>query len=339
MNAILRYFSELGRTVSESWNRFWFTASDAYSLSVMRILTGILAVVYHFSFTADLVRWFGPSGILTIETAKRFTENPRFNTYYFSYLNFVDAPAALWLVHFIGLVILLMFLAGAFTRVTSVLSLIVVLSYMHRAPMLAGQMEPVLTMLLFYLCFAPAGRHLSLDSLLRRRKLAGQASISPDKDASNGPSVWANISLRAMQIHCVGFYFVIALTKFRWTGWWNGDAIWGLLAYSESRLIDLTFLHDAEYLLDFWTHLILLFELLFPVLVWNRTLRPLMLGIAVLMWTSMALVTGLVSYSLIMIVASLAFVPADAWRALIGNVITRKSSAAGRDASDNAVPV
>lgn len=339
MNAIIRYFSDLGRTVNEGWNRFWFSAGDVYSLSVMRILTGVMAVLYHFSFTADLVRWFGPTGILTIETTKRFTENPRFNTYYFSYLYFVDAPAALWALHFIGLAILLMFLVGAFTRVTSVLSLIVVLSYMHRAPMLAGQMEPVLAMLLFYLCFAPAGRFLSVDRFLRRRKLTGQAAVSPGEDPLEQPSVWANISLRAMQIHVVAFYLIIALTKFRWIGWWNGDAIWGLLAYSESRLIDLTFLHDAEYLLDFWTHLIVFFELLFPVLIWNRTLRPLLLGIAVFMWTLMALVTGLVGYSLVMIVASLAFVPADAWKTFVGNIVKRKSAAVDHESNEKAVAV
>lgn len=327
MNALIRYFSELGQSVSNSWNRFWFTASDAYPLSVLRLLTGLLAVLYHFSFTMDLVRWFGSSGILTIETAKRISESPQYNTFYYSYLYFFDAPATLWVLHLVGLAILLMFTAGVFTRVTNVLSLIVVLSYMHRAPMLTGHMEPVLVMLLFYLCIAPAGKYLSVDSWLRRRKLAQQSSVAPGEDLHDQPTIWATISLRALQIHVVGFYFMMALTKFRGVGWWNGDAIWGLLAYSESRLVNLTFLHDAEYLLDFWTHMIVLFELVFPVLVWNRTLRPLMLGIAVFMWTLLALVTGLTAFSLVMIVASLSFVPAESWRGLFANIGKRKVAA------------
>jgi hypothetical protein len=336
MNAIIRYFAELGQSVSSGWNRFWFTASDAFSLSVLRILTGSLAVLYHFSFTADLVNWFGSAGILPIETAKRISESPQYNTFYLSYFYFFDAPAALWVVHFIGLAILLMFVVGAFTRVTSVLSLVVVLSYMHRAPMLTGHMEPLVAMLLFYLCFAPAGRYLSIDRWLRKRKLADQPTELQGEDLYDKPSVWATISLRAMQIHVVGFYFMMALTKFRGVGWWNGEAIWGLLAYSESRLIDLTFLHGSEYLLDFWTHMIVLFELLLPVLVWNRALRPLMLGIAVFMWTLLALVTGLVGFALVMIVASLAFVPAETWRGIVGS-LGRRRLAVSDQPSANAV--
>jgi len=65
---------------------------------------------------------------------------------------------------------------------------------------------------------------------------------------------------------------------------------------------------DATFVVNAWTHLVVLFHLLFPVLVWNRVTRPVMLILAALMWSSLAVVTGLVSYCVLMFIASLAFI-------------------------------
>ena len=62
--------------------------------------------------------------------------------------------------------VLVLFTIGAWTRVTSILSLVVFLSDVNRAPMITGLTEPVVAMLLLYLCLAPCGRYFSLDRRL-----------------------------------------------------------------------------------------------------------------------------------------------------------------------------
>jgi hypothetical protein len=88
--------------------------------------------------------------------------------------------------------------------------------------------------------------------------------------------------------------------------WWNGLGTWWLMTRSESRLVDLTWLPPQ--IVEILTHSVVLFELVFPILIWNRLARPLLLGIAVVMWTVMALMTGQVLFSLMMLVANLAFI-------------------------------
>jgi hypothetical protein len=296
MRAVSNYFSNLCETFGQGWNRFWFTPSDAFPLSVLRILSGLAALYYHASQAADLTRWFGPVGLLTSDTVQRLSGPAAFR---FSPLNFTDSPAALWTFQVVGFVILAAFTVGLATRVTNVLALLVVLAYVHRAPMLTGQFEPVLTMVLAYLCLAPAGAYWSVDCRLRgwlNRARAPQ------------PSVAANISLRLIQVHLAAFYLLMGLTMLAGQPWWNGEALWLLAARPESRLMDLTFLHQYPYAINLWTHAVVGFELLFGILIWNRTARPLLLGLAVVIWASLALVTGLLAFFAMLLIAHLAFV-------------------------------
>ena len=104
--------------------------------------------------------------------------------------------------------------------------------------------------------------------------------------------------------------------------WWRGEALWWLIAKSESRVLDLTFLNSvtAGYVVNAWTHAIVFGELAFGLLIWKPTARPLLLILATLGWISLAPVTGLVSYSAVMLVANLAFLSPDAWRCVARRV-------------------
>src|SRR6185369_10852111 len=106
----------------------------------------------------------------------------------------------LWTLHALGFLVLLAMTVGLFTRLSSVLSLVVVLSYVHRAPMISGPLEPVLTMLILYLCLGPAGRFYSLDRWFGLVKPVAAAG------APTGEAFWtANLAIRLIQVHLAGF--------------------------------------------------------------------------------------------------------------------------------------
>ena len=339
-NPIANYAATLTDRFGSGWNRFWFTPSDAFGLCVVRILTGLVAIYWHFSYTTDLVRWFGPNGLLTVETVEQLTgasadaiDAPA--VFHYSYLNLLQTPAQLWTAHALGLVVLVLFTAGLLTRVTSVLSLVIVLSYIHRAPMITGQLEPVLAMMIFYLCLTPAGTYLSLDRLLARRRRAKSSPHESDEAALPAPSVAATIGVRLMQGHLAALYLMMGLTKLGTETWWYGDAVWWLIARADSRLVDLTFLHGAPFVINAWTHAIVLFELTFGILIWNRLARPLLLAVAVLMWGSLALLTGLVSYCVMMMVANLAFVSPESLRICwTWRLVSHRGQAGSQEGSD-----
>ncbi|MFV1965092.1 MAG: HTTM domain-containing protein [Pirellulaceae bacterium] len=315
MQTLRSYLDELRVSVGTGWNRFWFTPADPVAVCALRVLVGFAAVYFLISHAADLVVWFGRDGLLPIDTVHELVASapdgsPGFR---WSYLFYTDSPSLLWALHWLGLIVALAFALGLFTRITAVLTLVTVLAYVHRAPMITGPFEPILTMLLYYLCLAPCGAVLSLDRFIARVRAARVPAVDRPLSARGDASLAANISVRMMQVHVTALYLMMGLTKLAGETWWRGDAVWWLAASTESRLLDLTFLHRYPLLINLWTHCIVAFELLFAVLIWNRLARPLLLGISLVMWLSLAIVTGQVSFCAIMLIANLCFVPPWIW--------------------------
>lgn len=295
MPAVRNYLSSLSQAFGAGWNRFWFTPSDAYPLSVIRICTGLAALYYVVSQTGDLLRWFGPDGLLSIDSVYRLSGE---GTSRLSLLFLAHDSTSLWAAHALACGVLAAFTVGLFTRWTSVLALVAVLSYVNRAPLLAGQFEPVLTMVLAYLCLTPAGAHLSVDRWRRQKRQLGELS----------PSVAANIGLRLIQLHTAGFVLLSGLTMLAGQPWWNGEGLWYLIAHTESRWLDLSALQSHTYVINLWTHLTVGSHLVFGLLIWNQLARPLLLGLLAAVWTSLALVTGLLAFYTMLLIACLAFV-------------------------------
>ena len=313
-SASLRHFGA-------NWNRFWFMPMDVYTLCVIRILTGVIALYFLITFTPDLIHLFGSGGLLPIEMVKDFRDPIRV-----SYFDVLSKPVELYAAHAVGIAIVAAMTLGFYTRVTSVLSLFVVLSYIHRAPMITSQIELVLAMLLFYLCLAPVGTRLSVDHWLARRKADGKPKMLDDLEMAGRSSLAATIVTRLMQIHLVLIYLMMALAKlndgspvdfepYYYHAWWSGEAVWWLAAKPSSSLVDLTgLLTDSMYLVNAWTLAIVVFEIAFVLLIWNRIARPLLLWAAVPMWLSLAVITGLPLFCGAMLVANLAFVGPDVMR-------------------------
>lgn len=318
IGAVARYFAVLIEGFGQGWNRFWYAPRDVYTLSVLRILTGLLALWIHLSYSPDLVRWFGPRGLLPVDAVRSIASGGAEDggIGQVTYLQLTDSPVGLWTLHVVGAVVLLMFTAGCLTRLSSILAFVVLLANVHRGPMIAGQVETVVTMLVAYLCLAPTGRCLSVDRWWRRRAQSS-AATAIDRDGDSPPRyVSAAISMRLIQFHTAAIYVMMALTQLGGMTWWSGEAYWWLIAQADSPLVDLTFLRDHSYVVNVLTHLTVTLELMFAVLIWNPTARPLLLSLAVVMWILLALVTGLVSFAVAMVVAGLAFVPSATVRAI-----------------------
>ena len=289
------YFSRLSKGFGEAWTRFWFAPSDPATISAIRLLTGLVVVYLHATLSLDLITFFGPQGMLPVSDIAPLEGNT------FSYLNYVHGTSELWIVHLLGLGVLVLFAVGAWTRVTSILALVVFLSVVHRAPMITGRTELIVAMVMLYLCIAPCGWRFSLDALLAARKRNPLGSPSPLSTAST-------VATRLIQIHLA---LIVAMMGFSQLGgdvWWNGGGMWFLITRQQSRFVDFTGLESLPLVVDFWTHLVTAFELLFPVLIWVPLARPLLLALGWAVWISLGLVTGDLTCYLMLMIASLAFV-------------------------------
>lgn len=298
MKHVGEYFTKLSGTLGEGWTRFWFTPGDPIVLCAIRVLTGLVAVYLHATLFVDLVPLFGPQGLLPVAEISPIEAGT------FSYLNYLVTPAELFSVHALGLIVLLAFTVGFQTRIAAVLALVVFLSDVHRAPMITGRTEPLVAIVMCYLCLAPCGRYFSLD-----RRLRGQRAIENLLTPESGELFTsATIATRLLQIHFALWIAMMGLSKLMGDAWWSGLGVWWLISREQSRLVDFSWLYKTPKVLDIWTHLIVFFELVFPVLIWVPLARPLLLAAGVLVWTSLALVTGDFTFTFMLCIASLAFV-------------------------------
>lgn len=310
MQEVLAGGKDAWQDAVESWNRFWFSPRRPYSVSVLRIIAGIAAIVFFLNWSQDLVAWFGADGLFPVGlrndlTAARITAinmGPR-PAIRVSPIDFLNQPALLYAFHALAILFSIAMTVGFFSRIATVGVFFMVLSYVTRGPQIAGLLEPVLLMVLLYLCLAPSGGFLSVDRLLKLdRFLTWRKNREP-----GSPSISANIALRLIQLHLLGFYLVCGLWKLAGGFWWDGSAMWWIAAHSESRLIDFTGMASMYFLFNLWTHAVVIFELSFPVLIWRRDVRFPLLVIAVGMWGMLGLVTGQLAWCLFMTAASFAF--------------------------------
>lgn len=310
------YLSRLGAGVAAAWNSFWFSPADAYTLGVIRLLVGAIALYLHLALTFDLSNFFAVDGLLPVDAVREIeqvyedrAQDIAYGT--LSYLNWCSSSSELLAAHLAGAAALVAMTIGWRSRVTAMLGFVVVLSNVHRAPMLTTACESVLTMTMAYLCLGPSGASWSVDA--RRAKRGDEAP----RETS---SVAANIALRLIQVHLAMLIAVMGFSKLigDTETWWRGTGIWWLIARPDSRLIDLTSLHSMGYVVNLWTHAILAFEFLFPVLIWMPLLRPLLIGVGAAIWLSVALVTGDLPLALSMMAAVVAFIPGESLRRCCG---------------------
>jgi hypothetical protein len=311
------YFERLTEGFGLGWNRFWFKPSDPYTLSVLRVLVGLVAFYNIFTYSFDLDRFFGPAGLLPTDVVNSLLESRSAAdvTYRFSFFDNIHSSGELWAFHLLSLFVLVLFTIGLYSRVTSVLALLVVLSYAHRAIFLTSEFEGVLAFIMLYICLGSSGACLSVDSWRAAKKAAG-----PTAPASYS----STISLRLIQVHLTVVYVMMLLGQLSAPVWWNGQAAWWLALNTQDSLVDLTGLSGHVFFFNFLTHMIVAYELAFPLLVWKPLARPLILGLGVIVWSTVAVLSGLVSFCLLMMIANLAFIPGVEMRQLCSRFLARR---------------
>jgi len=307
------YFADLTEAFGRGWNRFWFTPADPLPCCVLRIATGAIAAAHLLALSPDLARWYARDGLLppaAVSELLALLSGGDAAHYHYSYLSVFPAGTELWIVHAAAIAAAIAFMLGLLTRLSGALTLVAVLAYVHRVPFVAGDLEPVLAYLLAYLIIAPAGACLSLDRVLTKPRMS--------RAAAPQPSITANLALRLIQVHTAMLVAMMGLSKLYGDAWWGGGAIWLLLAQTESRPLDLTGIRRAgqlgEYFLNFWAHAIVYVELAFPILIWNRLARPLVLALAAAAWLSLALATGSLLLVFALLAASASFLPGEHYR-------------------------
>ncbi len=239
----------------------------------------------------------------------------------------VSDPTQMALIHTAILLVMVLFTVGLFTRVTSVIVWLAVLTYVHRTQQILFGMDTMMNILLFYLMIGNSGAALSLDRLIARYRavrasLRRTGTVDPQTQtflAAPLPSRSAGFALRLIQVHFCFIYMASGLAKLKGNGWWDGRAVWDVMVNPEFTLMQYEWyektlralarikpLYYAMTALGVWFTLFI--EIAGPFLLWTR-LRWLIILLATAMHAIIGVIMGLNLFELLMIVMVLAFLP------------------------------
>ncbi|MEZ6102956.1 MAG: HTTM domain-containing protein [Pirellulaceae bacterium] len=283
----------------QGWDRFWFTPTDPATLCMIRVLGGSMILYTHLVWTLVLTDFFGANSPISLEYARQFqrgfADAPSFAI---GYLHWFQQPMLLWIVHLAALVVLFLFTIGLWTRVTSILTFLIVVSYVHRVPGALFGLDQINVMLSLYLMVGPCGAMYSVDAW--RRGGGG--------GTSGQPAVTATIAIRLIQLHMCIIYFFAGIGKLQGDFWWDGTALWYALANYEYQSWDMTWTAHTPWLIDLLTHITIAWEISYPALVWPRWTRPVVVALSVPLHLGIALCMGMITFGLIMLVGNMAFI-------------------------------
>jgi predicted DCC family thiol-disulfide oxidoreductase YuxK len=345
LNDLARYLSELAAAARQGWNTFFFSPADPTALGVIRVCVGLMAFWSLLVFGLDLHDYFGSEGWAE-PAVIRSIQRPLTWSFWF-----LVPDGWLRLVWCGALAVLLLYSAGVFSRVTAVLAWVIVVSTVRRLPIALYGFDQVLSALALYLAVSGAsGQAVSLDRFWRRWRQARNAAaarpaiaaaggparrVSPEEPGVPTPSVSANLALRLIQLHIVLIYALAGLAKLQGPSWWHGMALWRTMTTGEFVLLDFTPLAAWPLVINLLTHASLAIELLYPILIWVRMLRPIMLAAVVALHAGIAVMSpGLAEFALIMLAGNIAFV----WGSWLRRLATGSSQPALRVLYDSACP-
>lgn len=317
MNTLIESVRDWGRTGIRGWNEFWFRPSDPATLGLIRILGGAMLFYTHFVWALDLEAFFGQHPWLTHE-AVTYRES---GSYAWSYLWLINSSTVLWIAHLAALLVFACLTLGLFTRVTSILAFVIAVAYANRLTGALFGLDQINIMLALYIMVGPSGAAYSLDRLLARRKEA-------NANLPVLPKVGATVAIRLSQLHMCIIYLFAGMAK-NGMFWEEGTAIWFSVANLEYQSMDLTWLSNHPYLVNFLTLTTVWWERSYIALVWPRFTRPIVITMAIGLHLGIAFGMGMITFGLAMIFGNMAFVSPRLVRAVLDPTFGRLETLTG----------
>jgi hypothetical protein len=319
-----------------SWVRFWFTPVDPAGLHVLRVLAGLLFLYWLLPFAGHREALCGLQGLIDRQAYGDLARLPdgmppqlRWTALYF----FGSDPTLLTWAYWLSAAVLVLFTFGIWTRLTGVLTWVIVASFTTSAAMEADA-DCLLGILAFYLMIGYVLLGQSSPGLSLAARLLGtwttpfRGRVASAEAAGRQPSVAANLAVRLLQVHVALVVFVNGIHKLQFGDWWGGYALWfplyppfeTTLAAAQAHVKDAT---SYMFLLSLAAYLTLAWQIGFPLFAWRPRWRPVLLGGAAVGWLGTAFLYRLPVFGPALFICCLSYLSPAEWDrlfALLGRV-------------------
>lgn len=302
------------------WNRFFFEPRTTAPMTLVRIAWGAAVAVWAITLIPD-VDPFLTDGALRYE---RSTPPGSWNP-----LEWTSWSGAPLLACLVLVVAALATAAGFHTRLSSVVALLCLIAVQRTNTTILNSGDLFLRQVGLAVALSPCGLLLSLDARRARRRNPGQ------------PAPWrAPWAMRLLQLQLALGYLLSFAGKIRGETWRDASALARALRIEDLQrfaLPELIFQLDG--LLGMLTWSTLAFEASFLFLVWNRRLRPWVLGVGVAMHLGIDLFLDVGFFSIAIWIAYLTWIFPGAADRIVGRHDPVGVSSGGTDAESVALTV
>ncbi len=292
--------------VYRGWERFWFEPQGTAPLALFRIALGAVATAWTVTLAPDLFDFFGPDGIVP-----GYPSGPPDK---WGVLRISSSPPVIVGLYAVLLVSSIALLLGLHTRLAALLVFVGMLSFQRRNSLVFNSGDQLLLNLTFFCVFAPSGVALSIDRFRRMRRHFWEF---PER------APWA---LRLMQIQLSVVYVSSVWQKVQGSQWRDGTALSAALRMEDMLRFPVpTLITDSVIISEILTYGTLGLELCIGLLVWNRALRPWLLGFGVTLHVviDFSILVGFFSFT--MLAAYVAFAHPESARRFVLNLRARLS--------------
>jgi hypothetical protein len=272
---------------------FFFKKEDCSTIGLIRIFTAavlLLSLLNDLSFVSD---YYSNEGVISGRTDIMRSE------YRFSILDIFGSPEFVYFFYILLVISTIMLLFGKYTKATAIVSFLLLASFHEKNIFVLNSGDTLIRLLLFYLILAPSEKCLSLDAIKKKKGV----SAAEFKKWQQSP-IWPR---RLMQIQLAIVYLFAFMPKTGIT-WKSGTALYYFLANPHFARFSFDSLGTFIGLTALMTHTTLLIELLFPILIWFKSTRKYMLIAGISLNAGILILSNITFFSLIMIVAHLAFI-------------------------------
>jgi hypothetical protein len=283
------------RDFGAAWRRFWFEPQQTSTLALVRIGLGVVVLAWTVALAHDGYDFFSDTGILPS------SHYPGEAAASWGLLDLSDGHLAVALVLAALALASVCLTVGLFTRLAAVVVFVGLMSVERRNAFVFNSGDSLLRLLAFYMMLAPAGASLSIDRWRRARSTFWEFPAR---------APWA---LRLMQVQLSVLYLAGLWAKLRASEWNDGTAISYAVRLEDLARFDMpASLATSELLVNLLTYGTLAIEALIGILVWNRALRPWVLGLGVALHVGIDLTLRVGFFSYAIFVLYLAFLPPGA---------------------------
>ena len=270
----------------KKWDQFWFADRSLLNLAIFRIILMTALGSLYLGRLFDVAQYYTDYGLVPKSLALQIY--PEFYRPSFLIASWPDTwvfPLHLFLV--IGAFILA---AGIGGRLLNAVLWILHIAFLQRNYALAFGGDLIGGILLMLMIGTQSCARLSIANLFRKKNSHKKVS-----------DIFSNLFYRLIQVQLAVIYVWTGFEKLKGVSWWDGTALWTVLANPQMVVVDMTWTKHIPLVVVGLSMLTVFFEIYFPFLIANKFTKNISLIFGVLFHLGIASLVAIWGFSFIML--------------------------------------